>query len=298
MEMKGKVALVTGANGFVGHYVVKRLREEGLRVRALVRRPDARAELESMGAETVLGEMTDESAREEAVRGAQIVVHCAASLSSDLHEARRVNVEATAALAEAARVVGCERFVHISTIAAYPLRNRGGVLDEAAPMATEGDAYAVSKAEGDRALSEVAARGLPTVVLRPAVIFGVHPTSFWGSRLPEAVAAGQFPLVDGGETTMGYLHISSLVEAVVRSLRVDEAVGQAFNILDGHFRWREYTSFFSTGALPAAPAEQVPAFMSFRGTISTEKAQRVLGLAPRDSFASSMAEITGALSQR
>ncbi|WP_437951117.1 NAD-dependent epimerase/dehydratase family protein [Sorangium sp. So ce296] len=126
MEMEGKVALVTGANGFVGHYVVKRLFEEGLRVRALVRRPDARAELESMGAETVLGEMTEQRAREEAVRGAQVVVHCAASLSSDLHEARRVNVEATAALAEAARVAGCERFVHISTIAAYQLRNRGG----------------------------------------------------------------------------------------------------------------------------------------------------------------------------
>ncbi|KYF96305.1 hypothetical protein BE20_42450 [Sorangium cellulosum] len=209
MEMKGKVALVTGANGFVGHYVVKRLLEEGLRVRALVRRPDARAELESMGAETVLGEMTEQRAREEAMRGAQVVVHCAASLSSDLHEARRVNVEATAALAEAARVAGCERFVHISTIAAYQLRNRGGVLDEAAPLNAEGDAYGASKAEG------------------------------------------------GSERCPG---------------------------------WRP--------AAPAAPAEQVPAFMSFRGSFSTEKAQRVLGLVPRDSFASSMAEITGALSQR
>ncbi|WP_437722107.1 NAD-dependent epimerase/dehydratase family protein [Sorangium sp. So ce861] len=298
MKMKGKVVLVTGANGFVGHYVVKRLCEEDMRVRALVRRPDAQAELAAMGAETVLGEVTEQRAREEAVRGAQYVVHCAASPSSDLHEARRVNVEASAALAEAARAAGCERFVHISTIAAYQLRNREGALDEAAPLDTEGDAYAASKAEGEQALSEVAARGLPTVVLRPAAIFGVHPTSSWGSRLPMAVAAGQFPLVDGGETTMGYLHISSLVEAVVRALRIDEAVGQAFNIVDGHFRWREYTGFFSTGALPAATAEQVPAFMSFRGSFSTEKAQRVLGLAPRDSFASSMAEITGALRQR
>ncbi|AUX46855.1 uncharacterized protein SOCE26_083640 [Sorangium cellulosum] len=292
--MQGKVVLVTGANGFVGHYVVKRLCEEGMRVRALVRRPDAQAELEAMGAETMLGEITEKRAREEAVRGAHFVVHNAASLSSGLDEARQVNVEATAGLAEAALAAGCERFVHVSTIAAYQLRNGGGVLDEAAPLVTEGDTYAVSKAEGEQALSAVAARGLPTVVLRPAVIFGVHPTSFWGSVVPRSVAAGQFPLVDGGEATMGYLHVSTLVEAVVRSLRVGEAVGQAFNILDGHFRWREYTAFFSAGALPAATAEQVPAFMSFRGSFSTEKAQRVLGLLPRDNFASSMAEITGA----
>ncbi|WP_437673044.1 NAD-dependent epimerase/dehydratase family protein [Sorangium sp. So ce131] len=292
--MRGKVALVTGANGFVGHYIVKRLCEEGMRVRALVRRPEARAELEAIGAETTLGEVTEKGAREEAVRGAQFVVHCAASASSELDEARRVNVDATAALAEAALAAGCERFVHISTIAAYQLRNREGVLDEAAPMEAQGDAYAVSKAEGEQALSAVAARGLPTVVLRPAAILGVHPTSFWGSVLPRTIAAGQLPLVDGGEAIMGYLHISTLVEAVVRSLRAGEAVGQAFNIVDGHFRWREYTAFFSTGALPAATADQVPAFMSFRGSFSTEKARRALGLAPRDNFASSMAEITGA----
>ncbi|WP_437302612.1 NAD-dependent epimerase/dehydratase family protein [Sorangium sp. So ce388] len=294
LNLKDKVVLVTGANGFVGHHVVRRLCEEGMRVRALVRRPESRAELEPVGAEVVLGELADRLALEKAVRGAHFVVHCAATNTPDLAEARRVNAEATATLAEAALAAGCERFVHISTVAAYPLMNAGGVVTEAAPLTTEGDAYAVTKADAERELSAVAARGLRTVVLRPAVVLGVHPTSFWGTRFPQAIAAGQFPLVDGGERTMGYLHISSLVEAVVRSLGVDEAIGQAFNILDGHFRWREYTAFFSAGPLPAAAAEQVPGFLSFHGTFSTEKAQRVLGLAPKDTFASSMAEITGA----
>ena len=67
MELKGSTALVTGANGFVGTYVTQRLLAEGLRVRAWVRRPEARKELERMGAEVILGELTDAATLEAAV---------------------------------------------------------------------------------------------------------------------------------------------------------------------------------------------------------------------------------------
>lgn len=295
MELKDKVVLVTGANGFVGSYVARRLRQEGMRVRALVRRPESQAELEALGVETLLGELTDADARAAATRGVHCVVHSAASLSQELAEARRVNVDATRALAEVAHASGCERFVHISTVAVYPLRNREGVVDEASPLVTEGDTYSVSKAEGEQALRAVVERGLRTVFLRPAVILGVHPTSTWGTVFPHLIKTGQFPLVEEGRTRLGYLHISSLEDAVVRALRVDAAAGEAFNIVDGHLPWRRYLDSFSPGPLPAVPPEQAPGFLSFRGAYSVEKAQRVLGFVPRDTFESSMAEILRAL---
>jgi nucleoside-diphosphate-sugar epimerase len=224
------------------------------------------------------------------------VVHCVATNAQELAEARRVNVETTAALAQAALAAGCERFVHISTVAVYPLREREGVVEEDSPLVTEGDPYSVTKAEAERALNEVAARGLRTVILRPPLILGVHPSSYWGTRYPQMIAAGQFPQVDGGRTTLGHVHIRSLTEAVVRSLRVDEAAGQAFNIADGHETWRRYTDhFIGTRPLPALPAEQAPAFLSFRGRYALEKARRVLGFTPRDNFAASMAEIVESL---
>ncbi len=295
MELRNKVVLVTGANGFVGAYVARRLREEGMRVRALVRRPEARVELEPLGVETLLGELTDTSAQAAAVRDVHWVVHCAATAAAELPEARRVNAEATRTLAEAALTAGCARFVHISTVAVYPLRNREGVVDEASPLTMEGDAYGLTKAEAERALRLVAARGLRTVILRPAVVLGVHPTSSWGTVFPRLIAAGQFPLVEGGQARLGYLHISSLTEAVVRALRVEAADGEAFNLVDGHTSWRRYIDAFSPGPLPAVPPEQVPDFLSFRGTFSVDKAQRVLGFVPRDTFESSMAEILRAL---
>jgi nucleoside-diphosphate-sugar epimerase len=295
MELRDKVVLVTGANGFVGSYGVRRLREEGMRVRALVRRPEAQAELERWGVETLLGEFTDPRAQERAVQGAHAVVHCVATDATVLAEALRVNAEATRTLAEAALAAGCERFVHISTIAVYTLGGREDAVGEDSPLVTQGDPYAVSKAEAERLLSTVAARGLKTVVLRPAVILGVHPTSIWGTKVPKIIAAGQFPQVDGGQSTMGYLHVSTLAEAMVRALRVDAAAGQAFNIADGHTRWHRYLDFFRKGPLPEVPSDKAPAFLSFRGSISLDKAQRVLGLTPRDIFESSMAEIVRAL---
>lgn len=295
MELREKVVLVTGANGFVGTSVARRLREEGMRVRALIRRPEARGELERLGVETLLSELTDARALEEAVRGVHCVVHCAATSSRELAEARRVNVEATTALAEAALAAGCERFVHISTVAVYPLRELGGVVEEDSPRVTEGDAYGLSKAEAERALEAVSARGLSTVILRPPLILGVHPSSYWGTRYPQLIAAGQFPQVDGGRTMLGHVHISSLMDAVVLSLRVEGVAHQAFNIVDGHEPWHRYTDHFSTGPLPELSPEQAPAFLSFRGRYSVEKARRVLGFTPRDTFASSMAEIVRSL---
>lgn len=295
MELRDKVVLVTGANGFVGSYVARRLREEGMRVRALVRRPESEAELKALGVETHLGELTELGALVLATEGAHCVVHCAATATAALPEARRVNAEATRDLAEAAFTAGCERFVHVSTVAVYPLRNREGVVEEGSPLTTEGDAYGLTKAEAERALNVVADWGLRTVILRPAVVLGVHPTSSWGTVFPNLIRSGQFPLVDGGNARLGYLHISTLTEAVVRALRVDEAVGQAFNLADGHTSWRHYIDAFNPGPLPAVSPEQVPEFLSFRGTFSVEKAQRVLGLVPRDTFESSMAEIVRAL---
>ncbi|HLN60806.1 MAG TPA: SDR family NAD(P)-dependent oxidoreductase, partial [Symbiobacteriaceae bacterium] len=78
MTLHGKVAVVTGANGFVGSRVVRRLVGEGMQVRALVRRPEACGDLAEMGAQLFQGDITDAAAVARAMAGAHLVVHTAA----------------------------------------------------------------------------------------------------------------------------------------------------------------------------------------------------------------------------
>ena len=281
MKLEGKVALVTGANGFVGSFIARRLKEEGVRVRALVRRPEVDAEVEALGAEPVRGDATDPRAVGAAVEGAHFVVHCAATASQDLAEARRVNVSGTRVMLEVARAAGCERFVHLSTLAVYDLERE--VVDEDTPRVTEGRPYAVSKAEADHEVLAASARGLPAVILRPPLILGVHPTSTWGHKVPRAIAAGQFPLAGDGESPLFYIHVRNLAELVLLCLRSEAAVGQVFNAVDGQSTWRRYAEHFHSGPLPSMPESQAPAHLRFRGCFSGEKARRVLGYAPRHS---------------
>ncbi|HEX8704976.1 MAG TPA: NAD-dependent epimerase/dehydratase family protein [Myxococcaceae bacterium] len=296
MALQGKVVLVTGANGFLGSRVVERLAREGLKVRALIRRPESQAELTRLGAEPLIGEVTDAATQRAAVRGAHFVVHSVATASQDLAEARRINAESAAGLAAASLAEGCERFVHISTLAVYDMRGRDTV-DEATPLVTQGDAYSVTKAEADRAVLAAIEKGLKGVILRPPLILGVHPTSTWGTLIPRALAAGQFALVDGGRTRIGYVHVDRLVEVIFRALQIDGAVGQVFNVVDGNIAWRQYTDYFTKAPLPEASPDQVPSFLSFRGTLLGEKTQRILGLAPKDTFEAAMAEILASARQ-
>ncbi len=290
MELRDEVVLVTGANGFVGSRVARRLREAGLRVRGLYRRPEARAELERLGVEPVQGDVTDAPALRAAMEGVRFVVHCAAKGSPDLEESRRVNVEGTVRVLEAARAAGCARFVHISTMAVYERLSRD-VVDEDTPLVTQGSPYAVTKADAERAVFDAMAHGLPAVILRPPCVLGAHPTSTWGEKVPRAILAGQYALGGDGSGHMGYVHVDNLAEAVVRALRTEAAVGQAFNIVDGHVTWRHYADAFTREPLPSLPLEESPPHFRFKGSFSHAKAVRVLGYAPWHSYEEALREI-------
>ena len=139
--------LVTGANGFVGDRVTRRLVAAGHEVRALVRRAGTAPDLGAAGRE-IVGDFTDEATAIAAADGVDAIVHCAATVGPDLESARHVNVTGTQSMLTAAERAAVRRFVHISTISVYELEGHARV-DENSPYKTEGNAYGVSKAEGD-----------------------------------------------------------------------------------------------------------------------------------------------------
>ena len=119
MDLENKKILVTGANGFLGSRVCKRLAENGLQVRAVVRRPGEATELRHERIEEVEGNFAVPGDALRVTKGIDVIIHCAATVGQDLDEARAINTTGTKSMVDAAINKGCKRFIHISTVAGY-----------------------------------------------------------------------------------------------------------------------------------------------------------------------------------
>src|SRR4051812_44379210 len=100
----GRPILVTGASGFIGGHLVSALRREGHAVRALVRTPQGASAVEALGAQAVIGDLTDPATAGRVAAGVGSVFHLAGKLfvpGSDPAEYERLHVEATSRLFEA-----------------------------------------------------------------------------------------------------------------------------------------------------------------------------------------------------
>jgi len=151
-----RIAL-TGATGYVGGAVLRRLLRRGHEVRALVRRTDRAGRLRDLGAvELVPGGLDDEAALRSLAEGTEAVAHLVGIIAeTGTQTYRRVHVEGTARLAAAAQAAGVRRFLHMSALGARP--------DASAT------AYHRSKAAGEE---QVRRSGLSHAILRPAIIAG------------------------------------------------------------------------------------------------------------------------------
>ncbi len=224
--------LVTGATGFIGAHLVRRLVAEGRPVRVLCR-PGSLGKLARIGAhlDVVPGTMTDPASLAAATKGAARVFHCAAEVSDwgTLEQFRAVNVRGTGHLLEAARAAGVERFVHVSSFVVFGLPPPREVED-ALPYGTGKDPYTVTKIEAEHAVFASHARGLPAVVLRPTVVYGNGST--WLEEPIRMMKKGGFFLLGGGAGTCHGCYVENLVDALLLAGSHPRAVGQGYLVAD------------------------------------------------------------------
>jgi nucleoside-diphosphate-sugar epimerase len=233
MAAEPRVA-VTGATGFIGRALCRRLAAAGWAVRAITRAAGREAGAVAVGD---LGPDTDWRA---AVAGVDCVVHCAgrahvlAEADPDpLAAYRRVNVRATEGLARQAAAAGVRRFVYLSSIGVHGVTTtgRGPFRHDDPPAPAE--PYAVSKLEAERALQAIAAgTGLELVIVRPPLVYGPGVRANF-LRLLRLVDRG-WPLpfgAVGGERSL--LGIDNLTDLLLRCLELPAAAGGTFLASDG-----------------------------------------------------------------
>jgi len=235
------VVLVTGATGFLGGAVVRRLTRRGERVLATGRRQDVGAALVREGVSFRAACLEDPHAVAalfaERTSGATIraVVHCAALSAPWGARADFVaaNVTATAGLVQASLAARVERFVHVSTPALYFDGSDRHDVREDAPLPPPQNHYTRTKLAAERIVDRAVAAGLPAVTLRPRALFGTGDTTIF-PRLLRALERGRLPVIGTGTNRVDLTYIDNAALAVERALDAgDNVVGRKYNITNG-----------------------------------------------------------------
>lgn len=246
MTLKGETVLVTGATGFLGGAVARRLAEDGAQVKALARRPDRDRYIRDVpGIEIVQGDITDAGRMREVTAGCTYVFHVAAALGGELDLQRRVNVTGTRTVVEAAAAAGVRRMVHISTIAVYGYRHRADA-SESTPVDPGHDPYAITKAEAEAALREAAeANNLSYSIIRPGMIYGPRSRP-WTQGMFKLARRNPTIFLGDGSGSAYPIHVDDVVDLTVLAATHPRAHNEIFNAApDPSPTWREFLGAYS-----------------------------------------------------
>lgn len=228
--------LVTGATGFVGSAIARRLLADGDTVHVLARDASRAASLAASGARVFAGAVGDPNEIAAAARGCKLVVHAAAIAShrATPHALRWTNVAGTENVLNAARHVGVARIVHLSCAdVTLSGEDRYGWNEDRTPHGALLDEHARTKrlAE-DLALS---AAGIEVCALRPPLIWGAGDTTNLPAFCAEGLARGGIALYGDGRNLLATVHIDNLVDAVVDALAGGDVAGRAYYVTDSEF---------------------------------------------------------------
>ncbi len=238
-----ETSLITGATGFIGRHLARRLLADGKKVRVLCRKGSEKklpADLLSL-VEIAVGDLRDRESLFIATRGITHVYHCAGNvldwgLEKDFQE---INVRGTRWLLEASDSSGVKRFIHLSSIAAFGTPSPA-YFDDASPYVKSGDFYSRTKAEAEHYVFQFHREtGLACTVLRPAVVYGQDGT--WFEEPLKMIQQGKMFLLGGGKGTCHPCYIENLLDAMLLVASHPRAVGQGYIVADNDpITFKEY----------------------------------------------------------
>jgi nucleoside-diphosphate-sugar epimerase len=206
--------LVTGGSSLLAQRTAEQLLARGDSVVLFQRRPTW------LDTPQVLGDVRDAELVDRAVGECDAVIHLAAKVGvvGSWHEYRSVNVDGTANVVAAARRHSLSRLVHVSTPSvAHAGDALVGVGATPAVTGRKRAWYAESKALGEQLVVLAASDALPTVVIRPHLVWGPGDTQLVG-RIIERARAGRLALVGDGAALIDTTYIDNAADALVAAL--------------------------------------------------------------------------------
>ena len=234
-ETNAKTYLVTGGTGLVGSHLVEFLVKKGGKVRCFVRATSDVAFLKSLKVDLIKGDLTDKESVDNAVKGVDVVFHCAAMVSdwADRETMYNINVGGTQNIIEACLKYKVKRFVMVSSLAVLGMGKQINA-NETAPYVYTGDNYNYTKIESEKKVLEACRdKKLPGTILRPPYIYGPRDRQL----LPRIVAflkKGKFVFIGSGKNPISLVYVRNLVNALYLASENDNSIGQIYHITDNN----------------------------------------------------------------
>jgi predicted dehydrogenase/nucleoside-diphosphate-sugar epimerase len=272
-------ALVTGASGFIGTHLLKKLLSEGIKVRGLVRPNSIHAgRLKNLDVEVLQGDLADPEVLGKAACGIKTIYHLGAAMTGSWQDNHNATIKGTEYLVQAAISAGVERLVHVSSLVVYELLDvqDGSVIQENAPYQKNPlrmGPYAHSKTEAEKIVFTAHRNhGLKVTVVRPGMVIGPFGRVFFphfGYRVQDRL----FIVIGSGDLILPFTYVENAVNGIYQASVQDAAIGAAYNLVDdGTMTVTDYLRRFIEVTGIQARIVSVPYFVPYVATKGYEVA--------------------------
>jgi len=261
--------LVTGGTGFVGSALVRHLLTAGYEVRVLARHKKNRFLLEGLDVEVFDGDIISPEAVDRAVKDCSIVFDAASIYAfypfweKDARALYKINVQGTINLLNAALKYKVERFIHTSTVAVINREPVGRPADEFTGFDySKGSHYARSKFLAEQEVLKFSKKGLPAIILNPAIVIGER--DYKPTPSGEAIVKFLNHSYPGYfDTTWAVADVDDVARAHISAIK-NGTIGERYILCNKkHYTLKEIFNFLEDISGVRAPRINIPYFLLF-----------------------------------
>jgi dihydroflavonol-4-reductase len=248
MRREKMKTFITGATGFIGTHLVKRLAQTKHELYCLVRKTSNVSRLKELGATLITGDVTDKDSLLEGMRGCDWVINLANVYS--FWEPNRqiytdVNVTGTRNVMECALETGISKVVHVSSVVTYGKPADCPFTEESSVGPVRFSEYARTKYAGGLIAWELYEKeGLPLVMIYPGSVLGPGDPKASGQYI-QALIHRRLPATVFHDDTLTWVHVRDVAEAILRAAEKEDNIGEKYIVCKHQLSFREINEMIS-----------------------------------------------------